>query len=186
MLGRIPGIGVRRLRTLVSFFGDPLAVRRATTAGIASIPGFNARLAAEVHRFFRNTMLAEAEREAVRQLSLLRDAGGEILHVWDPRYPPQLAAIYDAPPVLFTRGDTACGSGPCVAVVGTRHPTPYGLVMAEYFARELGTAGVTVVSGLARGVDTRAHAAALASGGRTIAVIGTGPDRCYPRENIRL
>jgi DNA processing protein len=177
---------VRRLRTLVSFFGDPRAVRAATVARIASAPGFTLRLASAVHRFLRHTALPDAEREVARELALLGGAGGSPLHLWDPSYPSRLAAIYDAPPVLFIRGSLAGGCDPAVAVVGTRRPTPYGLVMAEYFARELCEAGVTVVSGMARGVDTRAHTASLAARGRTVAVIGTGHDRCYPPENRRL
>ncbi len=161
-------------------------MRGAPEGRIAVVPGFTARLASDVHRFFRSSSFAGEEREVVRQLSSLTGAGGAVLHLWDALYPPRLAAIYDAPPVLFVNGDRSRFGDPCVAVVGTRHPTPYGLVMAEYFARELASAGLTVVSGLARGIDTRAHRAALDAGGRTFAVIGTGPDKCYPPENRRL
>ncbi len=171
---------------MVSFFGDPVLVRHAAEPRLTAVPGFTARIAADVQRFFVSPALAVGEVEVSRQLSELASAGGSILHLWDPLYPPRLAAIFDAPPVLFVTGNRERGCDPCVAVVGTRRPTPYGLVMAEYFARELGSAGVTVVSGLARGIDTRAHRAALDSGGATIAVIGTGPDRCYPPENRRL
>jgi DNA processing protein len=170
----------------VSHVGDPLGVRSASAVDLGSVPGFNGRLVHAVMDFLRSSSLAEAEREADIQLTSLRESGAAILHLWHPAYPQRLGAIYDAPPVLFVQGSIDCCSGHCVAVVGTRRPTPYGLAVAEHFARELSAAGAVVVSGLARGIDARAHRAALDAGGKTIAVVGTGPDRCYPPENRRL
>lgn len=136
--------------------------------------------------FLGGSVAARALDDALRALESLAAAGGRAVHLWHPLYPPLLAAIYDPPPVLFIAGDFRGEERPCVAVVGTRSPSPYGLAMAEHFGRELAAAGATVVSGLARGIDTRAHAAALEIGGRSIAVLGTGHDRCYPPENGRL
>jgi DNA processing protein len=177
---------VRRLRALVSHFGDPLAVRAATAHEFSRVPGFSRGLALAVAQFLRSTSLDGAEREASADLASLRESGANVLHIWNPAYPRRLAAVYDAPPVLFVRGSFEPLSRPCMAVVGTRRPTPYGLASAEHFGRELCDAGAVVVSGLARGIDTRAHRAALDAGGTTIAVVGTGTDRCYPRENHRL
>jgi DNA processing protein len=103
----------------------------------------------------------------------------------DARYPLQLRDTPQAPP-LDVRGDIRREDALAVAVVGSRRPTPYGLGVAETLARDLARHGVTIVSGLARGIDTAAHRGALAGGGRTIAVLGSGIDRIYPPENSEL
>src|SRR6266568_3652529 len=100
----------------------------------------------------------------------------------DDSYPEQLRDIHRVPPLVFTRGQLAADRR-AVAVVGTRQPTPEGLSTAATIGQNLATAGVTVVSGLAAGIDTAAHAAALEAGGRTVAVIGTGINKCYPAGN---
>lgn len=102
-----------------------------------------------------------------------------------PDYPALLAEIFDPPPLLHVLG-SAPGHGPCVAVVGSRRPTRYGLDVAERLGAELATLGVTIVSGMARGIDAAAHRGALAVGGRTVAVLGCGVDVCYPRSNRDL
>src|SRR6266705_223700 len=103
----------------------------------------------------------------------------------DPRYPVLLGAI-PAPPALFVRGALSDDDALAVAIVGSRRPTPYGLAVAERLASDLAVRGVTIVSGLARGIDTAAHRSALAAGGRTLAVLGCGVDVVYPRENVPL
>ncbi len=104
----------------------------------------------------------------------------------DAEYPAQLRSVPDAPPFLYMRGEIAIEDALAVAIVGSRRATPYGLDMAERLAGELATRGVTVVSGLARGIDSAAHRGALGAGGRTIAVLGSGADVIYPPENRRL
>ena len=104
----------------------------------------------------------------------------------DPEYPELLKAIDDSPPVLYVRGDLQPADGLSVAVVGTRRPTPYGRQVAEEMSNQLATSGVTVVSGLARGIDAIAHQAAIAAGGRTLAVMACGLDMVYPPEHARL
>ncbi len=101
-------------------------------------------------------------------------------------YPAKLREVYDPPLVLYARGDPACLSAPCVAIVGTRRPTPYGLQMAEGLAEDLALRGVTIISGLARGIDAASHRGCLAAKGRTVAVLGCGIDVVYPREHRRL
>lgn len=162
---------------------DPLEVRRSDQDRIASLTGFSRRLTAAIRQFFRSAELSAVERDVDRDIGSLRACGATILHLWHPSYPARLSAIFDAPPVLFVRGSVDDLSSRCVAIVGTRRPTPYGLAVAEHFARELSAAGVTVVSGLARGIDSRAHRATLDNRGKTVAVIGTGLDCCYPPEN---
>ena len=114
------------------------------------------------------------------------EAGGGLVTRGDPEYPQRLLEIYDPPAVLWTRGDERLLNRPGIAVVGTRHPSLYGSGMAEVLSRDLAARGLVVGSGMARGIDTAAHKGALAAGGKTIAVWGTGIDVIYPKENKRL
>lgn len=123
-----------------------------------------------------------AEDEAKR----VADAGGFFLTREDEAYPERLLEIYDPPSVLWIRGDAAVLGRPGIAVVGTRQPTPYGLGMAEMLSRDLANRRMTILSGMARGVDTAAHKGALDAGGKTVAVWGTGIDVVYPKENKKL
>ncbi|HLC19010.1 MAG TPA: DNA-processing protein DprA [Thermodesulfobacteriota bacterium] len=122
-----------------------------------------------------------------RDLDVIEGLGVEIITFHDRRYPSLLKEIHDPPYMLYARGDTGLlGLTETVAVVGTRRPTHYGLTMAETISRDLAGMGIVVVSGMARGCDGAAHAGALASGGNTIAVLGTGIDVPYPKENRKL
>jgi DNA processing protein len=125
---------------------------------------------------------AAAEKEAKQ----VAEAGGFFLTREDEGYPKRLLEIYDPPAVLWVRGDVALLERPGIAVVGTRHPTPYGSGMAEMLARDLTNRGLTILSGMARGVDSAAHKGALDAGGKTAAVWGTGIDVVYPKENKKL
>ena len=109
-----------------------------------------------------------------------------ILSLDNPTYPLRLKEIYDPPLVLYVRGDVDLLSQPGIAVVGTRHPTPYGSGMAERLTIDLAARGLIILSGMARGIDTAAHRGALAAKGKTVAVFGTGVDVPYPKENTRL
>jgi DNA processing protein len=120
------------------------------------------------------------------ELALAERAGARLTTVLDDDYPANLRLIPNLPPFLFYRGELRPDDARSVAVVGTRHPSPEGLARAARLAAGLAGRGVTVTSGLARGVDTAAHQAALAAGGRTIAVLGTGITRTYPAENQEL
>jgi DNA processing protein len=117
---------------------------------------------------------------------LLEKLSVRVITRWDTDYPPILREIYDPPALLFVRGEIAPEDRRAVAVVGTRNPSRYGLEMAEQISTDLARAGVTVVSGLARGIDAASHSAALKAGGRTIGVLGCGIDVLYPRENESL
>jgi DNA processing protein len=121
-----------------------------------------------------------------RQIALLGEYNGGLVTMDDDAYPLLLAEIYDPPLVLFTRGMLAAPDAPCVALVGTRKPTTYGVRMARQLAYDLALRGITVVSGMAEGIDTAAHEGALEAGGHTIAVLGCGVDVVYPPRNAEL
>ncbi|MBZ5549343.1 MAG: DNA-processing protein DprA [Acidobacteriia bacterium] len=114
------------------------------------------------------------------------EAGARIVALSDPEYPARLKEIYDPPVVLYVRGNVELLAKPGIAVVGTRHPTPYGTGMSERLSTDLAAHGLVIISGMARGVDTAAHRGAISTKGKTIAVFGTGIDVMYPKENTRL
>ncbi len=113
-------------------------------------------------------------------------AGVSVVSLDDSTYPAQLKQIYDPPLILYVRGNVDAIGQPGIAVVGTRHPTPYGLGMAERLACDLANRGLVIFSGLARGVDAAAHRGAINAKGKTVAVFGTGVDIIYPKENSRI
>ena len=127
-----------------------------------------------------------ARTAAVEEAARTAEVGASFLTPEDEVYPGRLLEIYDPPPVLWVRGDVGVLNNAGIAVVGTRHPTPYGAGMAEMLSRDLARRGVTIMSGMARGVDTCAHKGALDAGGVTVAVWGTGIDVIYPKENKKL
>jgi DNA processing protein len=127
-----------------------------------------------------------AKRDFDKDLQTLLRLGAKILHHTDPDYPNSLAQIPDAPVILFVRGSTSQDDRFSIAIVGSRRATSYGLSLAGHYARELSKHKLAIVSGGARGVDTRAHAGAIEAAGRTIAFIGSGLDVTYPAENKKL
>ena len=127
-----------------------------------------------------------ARAAAEKEVKQVAEAGGIFLTREDEGYPGRLLQIYDPPAVLWVRGDAKLLERPGIAVVGTRHPTPYGLGMAEMLSRDLANRRMTILSGMARGVDSAAHKGALDAGGKTVAVWGTGIDVVYPKENKKL
>jgi DNA processing protein len=128
----------------------------------------------------------KARAAAEDEWSRVTANGGAILTPLDEAYPERLREIYDPPAVLWVRGDASLLSRPGIAVVGTRHPSTYGAGVAEMLSRDLAARRLTILSGMARGVDTAAHKGALEARGKTVAVWGTGIDVIYPKENKRL
>ena len=126
---------------------------------------------------------AELAREEIAQAAA---AGVTLVSLDDPSYPPRLKEIYDPPLILRVRGNLDALTSPGIAMVGTRHPTPYGSGMAERLACDLAAQGLVIISGMARGVDTASHRGAITAKGKTVAVFGTGVDVIYPKENTRL
>ena len=120
------------------------------------------------------------------EMACAAQAKAAVISLSDAEYPARLKEIYDPPVILFVRGSVELLSKPGLAVVGTRHPTPYGTGMAERLANDLAARGLVIISGLARGIDAASHRGAIAAKGKTIAVLGTGIDVLYPKENTRL
>jgi DNA processing protein len=173
-----PGLGPTRARKLVEHFGSAEAVFHASLTELEST-GMQAVSAQSV----ATGKSAEMAREEIARAAA---AGVTVVSLEDPCYPPRLKEIYDPPLVLYVRGDPEVLTRPGIAMVGTRHPTPYGLGMAERLACDLAAQGLVIISGMARGVDTASHRGAIAAKGKTVAVFGTGVDVIYPKENSRL
>lgn len=177
-LTRVAGIGPRRFDLLISRFGSAQRAWEATAAELQE---------AGLDRRSADALLATRRKVDPSQEALhLRRMGCLAVTRRDPRYPKRLAEIYDPPPVLYVRGDPGSLDEPALAIVGTRGASGYGRMAAEQLARELAGAGITIVSGLAVGIDAAAHRGALTGGGRTIAVLANGLDRVYPSQNARL
>ena len=185
-LSTIPGIGPNRLRSLISHFKDTRAVSSASAKQLSAVEGIERKTALSVVNFYRDSGAAVAKRYVDTQLSKLNKVNGRVVTFWDNEYPGNLKKIYDPPPFLFVRGSFSETDNYSLAVVGTRTPSPYGIHLAERFSTELATLGVPIISGLARGIDSSAHKAALRAGGRTVAIIGSGLDVIYPPENKHL
>jgi DNA processing protein len=173
-----PGIGPARARKLVEEFGTPENVFSA-----ALTPLERTGIQAISAQFIFSRKATELGQEEIARAAA---AGVCLVSIEDPLYPPRLKEIYDPPLVLYVRGDPAVLSKPGIAVVGTRHPTPYGSGMAERLAYDLAAQGLVIISGMARGVDSAGHRGAIAAKGKTVAVFGTGVDVIYPKENTRL
>ena len=177
-VGLTPGLGPSRARRLVEHFGSIAAVFRASLTELEA----TGLLAVSAQSLGTGKSLELAQEELAKAVS----AGVAILSLDDPAYPARLKEIYDPPLVLYVRGNVNVLALPCVAVVGTRHPTPYGSGMAERLAIDLAARGLMILSGMARGIDSAAHRGAIAAKGKTVAVFGTGVDVPYPKENSRL
>ncbi|MFB3778313.1 MAG: DNA-processing protein DprA [Bryobacteraceae bacterium] len=174
----VPGLGSRKAGLLIERFRSPQAVFRASSSELEA-----AGLASGVARSVASGCSFE---EAATQHEKMLGAGAELIALSDPRYPPALREIFDPPVVLFVRGRVELLNSLMLGIVGTRRPTPYGMSVAERLAGDLARAGLTIVSGMARGIDTAAHSGALAAGADTVAVLGCGVDLVYPAENRRL
>ena len=177
-LRMIPGLGTRKAGLLIERFRSPQAIFRASPSELedAGLLGGVARSIASGCSF----------EDAAAQQQKMRQTGTKLVTLGDAGYPQLLRDIFDPPAVLFARGNVELLRDLMIGVVGTRRPTPYGIAAAERLSADLAQAGLTIVSGMARGIDTAAHRAALNVNGRTIAVLGCGADVVYPSENRRL
>ena len=177
-LALTPQLGPRRILRAVEQCGSAanLIGRGLTDLEALNLPIESTRFIADGH----------ALTASHQQLELLTKTGGQFITFADEAYPENLREIFDPPAVLWLRGDVRVLSLPSIAVVGTRHPTPYGTGMAEMLSRDLAQRGVVILSGMARGIDTAAHKGALAAKRPTVAVWGTGIDVIYPKENKSL
>jgi DNA processing protein len=173
-----PGLGPQRI---LRAFRETRQIERIFSMALTELESLG--FPAESAQFIFD---GSAQREAEKEWRNVLGSGAALLTFTDPGYPERLREIFDPPPVLWIRGDAANLSRPAIAVVGTRRPSPYGLGMSEMLSRDLATRKLVILSGMARGIDTAAHRGALAAGGTTIAVWGTGVDVIYPKENKDL
>src|SRR5712692_5584811 len=173
-----PGLGPTRARRVVEHLGSAAAVFRASLTELEA----TGILASSAQSLATGKSMELAREEMARATA----AGVKIVTLDDSSYPQQLKQIYDPPLVLYVRGQVEVIAQPGIALVGTRHPTPYGSGMAERLACDLAAHGLVIISGMARGVDTAGHRGAIAAKGKTVAVFGTGIDVIYPKENSRL
>lgn len=173
-----PGLGPTKARTVVEHFGTP---ENVFTAALTALEETGMRAASAQSIATGKSM--ELAREEVARAS---SAGVLLISIDDPAYPPRLKEIYDPPLILYVRGQAEELRKPGIAMVGTRHPTPYGSGMAERLGCDLAAQGLVIISGMARGIDTASHRGAISAKGKTVAVFGTGVDVIYPKENSRL
>ena len=177
-LSLVPGIGPAKFKRLVEGLGSPEVAWKARPVQLAE--------AGLDRRAIESLVATRAKVDLEREMSRLGALGAKPLTLDDGDYPARLRSIADPPPILYVRGELLPEDDLSVAIVGTRRATAYGRQAAERFARGLAENHVTVTGGLARGIDTFAHRAALDAGGRTIAVLGSGLDIIYPSENRKL
>ncbi len=178
-LSLVPGVGPRIYNELMAHYGSPQQVLDQPPTALREVPGVGHQLAAAI----------AAARTSIDVHSILetcRENEISIVDRADDGYPQPLKEIFDPPSLLFTQGNFAAEDSISLAIVGSRHATRYGIKTAEQLARGLSMAGFTIVSGLARGIDAAAHRGALQSGGRTLAVLGSGLLNLYPAEHKEL
>jgi DNA processing protein len=177
-LKSIPHVGNVTFRRLVEHFGTPGRALSASERELAAVRGISMAAIASI-------LTHDPRNEAERECAALKRSGARIVTLHSPDYPMLLLQIPDPPPFLYLKGELL-RSETAIAIVGSRRASGYGISTTEKMARGLARHGITVVSGMARGVDTAAHRAALAEGGRSIGVLGCGVDIVYPAENRKL
>ena len=180
LLNLIPDIGSTRLRRLLEAFGDLERVWASSAQELQQVEGIGPILAQRIAAGCRD------ERLLSKELALARRHGVTLVTLEDPEYPASLKTIHDPPLALYMKGALASADEPSVGVIGARRSSLYGIQCAERLSYDLALRGVTVVSGLARGIDGAAHRGALRAAGRTLAVLGNGLAHCYPPEHEAL
>jgi len=184
LLLSVEGIGPGKIRNLLAKFKATKNILASDYPELLNVDGISTNLAKRIRK-------ASQERESIekfteKELKKLEKLGGELISIWDQEYPQLLKKIYDPPLLFYLLGELTENDQYSIAIVGTRQPTNYGKVQAERISMDLAKQGVTIISGMARGIDSISHNAAVKSGGRTIAVIGSGLDVIYPPENRKL
>jgi DNA processing protein len=172
------GLGPSRIKKLIEQYGT---AERVFQASLTELEATGMR-AVSAQSIATGKSMELAQQECARTV----EAGAKIISLSDPEYPSRLKEIYDPPVILFVKGSVEVLAQPGIAMVGTRHPTPYGSGMAERLSTDLAARGLVIISGMARGIDTMSHRGAIAAKGKTVAVFGTGIDVMYPKENTRL
>jgi DNA processing protein len=175
----VPGMGPVRLRTLLETFQTPERILAAGAAALRAAKGVGPETADAIASW-------ESHVDLTAELKRIADFGAHVITVNSPEYPSALRTIHNPPVVLYIWGDLRPADAHAIGIVGSRNVTHYGTETAKKLSYQLAFAGYTVVSGLARGIDTSAHQGALAAKGRTIAVLGSGLASLYPPENLGL
>ena len=179
LLSKVSNLGPKRCRELVRHFRSPGKVLSASVKKLMEVPGIGKEVALSIVR-------ARESIDVEKDLEYMDEVGITLVNFQDSLYPVNLRTISNPPFLLYVRGELKKEDENAVAIVGTRRATTYGRLTARRLARDLGRRGVTIVSGMARGIDTAAHQGALEVGARTIAVLGCGIDVVYPPENRKL
>lgn len=177
-LQMVPGLGTLSSLKLLKALKSAQQVFRASPSELEALGASPAQA--------RNIASGCSFDDALEQQQKALNAGAAILSLQDPRYPQRLREIFDPPLILFALGNSELLASHSISVVGTRRPTPYGVAAAERLAADLSKAGLTIISGMAQGIDTAAHRAALRENGSTVAVFGCGVDMLYPASNRKL
>ncbi|NTV66119.1 MAG: DNA-protecting protein DprA [Chlorobaculum sp.] len=187
IISQLPGIGPSRARALINRFGAVPSLLEADYDALRQIPGIGETIARETAERLRSTpWRGKAREEAEKQLARAERLRASVVTILDPLYPSLLKEIYDPPLLFFVRGNSEALSLPSLAVVGTRKATGYGKQATEFICRGMASSGYAIFSGLAYGIDTMAHRAAVESDGVTVAVLGCGIDRIYTDPAGRL
>jgi len=179
VLNAVPDLGPVRTQKITGYFGSAQDVLKASLSELSSIESIGKKIAGNIcswHKYF----------DLKKECALIKKYNVKILTINQPEYPVLLKHIYDPPVVLYVRGSIIPQDRYALAIVGSRRASYYGISTARRIAQQVGSRGLTVISGLARGVDTASHKGALSGKGRTIAVFGCGIDRIYPSENKKL
>ncbi len=176
-LERVPRVGPLTIAKLIAVFGNPKTVLEVSAADLRRQVGLSQKLSEIISEY------VPPEKDIRKDIEILKETNTKLILRWDQSYPSDLKEVHDPPAMLFVRGNIAACNDRAVGIVGTRNPTAYGLDMTRSLTRDFVRAGITVVSGLARGIDTECHKTALKEGGKTIGVLGCGINIVYPREN---
>lgn len=178
-LSFVPGVGPVLYKRLIEHFHLPVRVFSSSIEELKRIEGIGEKLAKDI-------LMADLREKVEIELSRIEKENVKVITLLDDLYPENLKRIYDPPPFLYMKGEIKKEDNRAIAIVGSRKATTYGRLMAERLSKDLASQGITVVSGMARGIDTFSHQGALSVEGRTIAVLGCGIDIVYPSENIGL
>lgn len=184
LLSEVEGIGAIKIKNLHNSFSNFHSVFSASTDELMHVEGISHELARRIRQSPKSD--AALSKKIAEEAHTLNSLNGRCLMFWEAEYPTPLKRIYDPPVALYILGELLPADELALGIVGTRQPTAYGRQAAGHFAKDLASAGWTIISGLARGIDTIAHESALKEGTRTIAVLGSGLDNIYPPENRNL
>ncbi|MDA7857982.1 DNA-processing protein DprA [bacterium] len=179
ILNAVPSLGWVRFNELLGHFGSPQRILEATREELQKIYGIGERIAEAISNARENFNLKE-------EIDKINENNVSVVTIFDDEYPSNLKSIFDPPILLYVKGKILKEDSIAIAIVGTRRPSVYGKMVAKKLSMDLAQREVVIVSGLARGIDTSSHEAAIEAEGRTIAVLGSGLDVCYPPENKGL